>query len=438
MNIDGLIQDFLDSENLSESSKPIYENVLRFFGGFLRENDCKFETLSEFDIFRSLDIYIADRKIKYENTARFYISSVKDFFIFCDKRNFEKNKDLASLIGYRNTDNGFEDKVNIKINSLISTKTISTEKTGVEIDSNELKRLIDECDYIIDNFNSNDLEANIYNGKYTSYISALGAKILSYTGIKVGLLLSLKKECTKIDKFLVIENKKTKKSFSVQIPKRLYKQLVNYRDEIRNRLIQVKKINDNNDFFLIDFNGMPLTNKPFNNLIYEYIGQNKEMGSATARLSKRAIIDMMTAGMSIKIIKDLTGYGDKVLDYCKEKADEIKSVVKDPTHYVNQYLCKRDKENEYYRNIFNIDDAYIKYSISKRYNIEIEKINNKLQQLEDGRIYERTNAKMHGSFANNISQLKEMISDLLYKIEYGEDSRKEELGKEVRDLNFGR
>ncbi len=354
MDIDGLIKDFLVSENLSKSSKPIYENVLMVFGAFIRRNDLKFENLTDVDIFKSLDDYIVDRNIKYENTARLYISAVKEFFIFCDQKNTIKNKDLSGIFGYGNNTEGFEDKVNIKINSLISNKTISREKTGEEIDSDELETLVKECDIIIKNFKIEDLNANKTNGKYTRYISALGVKILAYTGIKVGLLLDLNIECISSESCLEVKNLKKKKCFSIQIPETLYNQLIFYRDEIRNRLIQLKKSDSQIDYLLIDFNGKEMSNKPFNELIFELIGSGKKMGHATAIISKRAIIDMMTAGMSVKIIQDLTGYGEKVLDYCKEKADEIKKEEKNPNQYVNKYLDKRSDENNYYRSIFNI------------------------------------------------------------------------------------
>ena len=72
------------------------------------------------------------------------------------------------------------------------------------------------------------------------------------------------------------------------------------------------------------------------------------MDSSTARISKRVIIDMISSGMSIKIIEDLTGYGDVVLGYCKEKVDEIKKEQKDPNKYIDKYLEKRNDENNYY------------------------------------------------------------------------------------------
>ena len=73
--------------------------------------------------------------------------------------------------------------------------------------------------------------------------------------------------------------------------------------------------------------------------------------------------------------------------------------------------------------------------ISDRYSAEILKINNKLNQLEKGRIYELTGAKMDGHLETNIGQLRESIYDLLYKIEYNKESTNEKISKELKKLN---
>lgn len=70
--------------------------------------------------------------------------------------------------------------------------------------------------------------------------------------------------------------------------------------------------------------------------------------------------------------------------------------------------------------------------VSDRYNAEILNIKNKLNQLEKGRIYELTGAKMDGSLTNNIEQLRESINDLLYKIEFNKESINEKISKEYR------
>jgi len=73
-------------------------------------------------------------------------------------------------------------------------------------------------------------------------------------------------------------------------------------------------------------------------------------------------------------------------------------------------------------------------SITKRYSFEIQDINNKLQQLESGRIYEFSRAQMDGYLATNISQLKKMFADLIWKLENDEKSRKDEMGEALREI----
>lgn len=77
-----------------------------------------------------------------------------------------------------------------------------------------------------------------------------------------------------------------------------------------------------------------------------------------------------------------------------------------------------------------------KVDVIKKYEHEILNIKNKLNQLENGKVYEITNAKMDGYLAKNIEQLRDMLADLLYKVEYGEESFGEELKREYRRLDF--
>ena len=58
-----------------------------------------------------------------------------------------------------------------------------------------------------------------------------------------------------------------------------------------------------------------------------------------------------------------------------------------------------------------------KLDITKQYSREIRDIGNKLNDLENNRVYELSGAKMDGSLATNAQQLKKMISELIYKID---------------------
>lgn len=70
-----------------------------------------------------------------------------------------------------------------------------------------------------------------------------------------------------------------------------------------------------------------------------------------------------------------------------------------------------------------------------KYSGEISKIKYKLDQLEKGRIYELTDAKMDGYLSTNIEQLRESINDLLYKIEFNKESDNERVSREFRKFN---
>lgn len=61
-------------------------------------------------------------------------------------------------------------------------------------------------------------------------------------------------------------------------------------------------------------------------------------------------------------------------------------------------------------------------NVTDRYNHELLEIKNKLSQLENGRIYELSNAQMDGYLSTNVKQLEKMIAELIYEIEYGKDS----------------
>jgi len=70
-----------------------------------------------------------------------------------------------------------------------------------------------------------------------------------------------------------------------------------------------------------------------------------------------------------------------------------------------------------------------KVDVTRRYRHEILNIKNKLQQLKDGKIYDLTGAKMDGYLSTNISQLEEMIDELIDKVEYCKKSTTEKLSE---------
>ena len=74
------------------------------------------------------------------------------------------------------------------------------------------------------------------------------------------------------------------------------------------------------------------------------------------------------------------------------------------------------------------------YSISDEYSHELNEIKYKLETMERGRVYELSGAKSDGYLATNVSQLRELINDLLNKIQNGREGTATELGNLMRSL----
>jgi len=70
-----------------------------------------------------------------------------------------------------------------------------------------------------------------------------------------------------------------------------------------------------------------------------------------------------------------------------------------------------------------------KVGIKNKYRSELMQIKNKLNQLEKGRVYDLTKAQMDGYLSTNIEQLRDMLEDLIYKIEYDKESIDEKVRK---------
>ena len=68
-------------------------------------------------------------------------------------------------------------------------------------------------------------------------------------------------------------------------------------------------------------------------------------------------------------------------------------------------------------------------SVEKDFSHELGEINNKLMQLENGRIYELSHVSGDGTLCTNAKQLRELIVDLLMKIEGKKPTFEEELSK---------
>ena len=74
------------------------------------------------------------------------------------------------------------------------------------------------------------------------------------------------------------------------------------------------------------------------------------------------------------------------------------------------------------------------YEIPKRYSHELGEIANKLDQLENGRVYELSRTTMDEYLATNIKQLRRMIAELLDKIQNDEQGTSERISEMINQL----
>lgn len=71
--------------------------------------------------------------------------------------------------------------------------------------------------------------------------------------------------------------------------------------------------------------------------------------------------------------------------------------------------------------------------ITKKYSLEIERVNYILRQLKSGRYYESTNIPQDGYLNTHLNKLTDELNGLVKKIEYGLDSDEEKLTKEFSE-----
>lgn len=76
------------------------------------------------------------------------------------------------------------------------------------------------------------------------------------------------------------------------------------------------------------------------------------------------------------------------------------------------------------------------YEISERYKAELLDIRNKLNQMERGRVYELSRAQMDGRLDTNINQLRDMLNDLLWKIQNDGQSQDEKIRESLTQIGF--
>lgn len=83
-----------------------------------------------------------------------------------------------------------------------------------------------------------------------------------------------------------------------------------------------------------------------------------------------------------------------------------------------------------------MEDRKLNYKISERCGHELNEIANKLNQIENGRVYELSRAQSDGYLATNVGQLRDKVNELLNKIQNGAESTDERIASIMKSTKL--
>ena len=300
-----LIEEFL---NEYEQPRTIlgYRRKIMVFAEFLKQKmslvEKNYETLlrglDRDTICRSVNYYINDYHIKFRITAQNYFTVISLFFKYIDKNHGITNQTFINSNEYERLKNTVD-------------KIIQALKEGEgkePISEKEFEKLRIYCDYVLNNFNSET--------QYMVFCSAIIIKITMFIGLKSNV----------IDRITVDSHDETRlklrvNGYTMRLPDVLAQQLIKYR-QVRKT---IKPYSDEAPLFLTKA-GKILKNK--NNEKYcsmlEPLNHQK-----SESVAKRAIINMLSSGVTSDMIVDLTGFSERVCQECMEDLKENKDIWAD-------------------------------------------------------------------------------------------------------------
>lgn len=295
----------LIEEFLNEYDKPRtimgYRRKIMVFAEFLKLKmslvEKNYETLlrsiDKDAICRSVNYYINDYHIKFRITAENYFTVVSLFFKYIDKNYSITNQTFINSNAYENLKN--------KVNQII--QTLKKGRGKEPLSENEFEKLRVYCDYVIDNFNPET--------QYMAFCSAMIIKLTMFIGLKSNV----------IDKITVASHDKIKlklrvNGYTIRLPDTLAQQLEKYR-QVRKT---VKPYSSDSPLFLNSV-GKMLNNKNSEKYYSMLEPLNHQKSESIA---KKAIINMLSSGVTSDVIKDLTGFTEKVCQECMEVLKEGK------------------------------------------------------------------------------------------------------------------
>lgn len=331
MEFQALVKSYLnhcaERSQLAKRSLERYSYLLEVFRDFLIiENRIVGATLESYlngitpeEIFRSLEYYISrnsvgngNKPVKSEDTARLYVSVVKEFFKYQNMIGTIQSSALIHSFGLREDDtNSFTHKYNAYLAYLHKTEMISGCNEDKILTEEEVFELISCCN---ENLNLAELE-RLANNKdaYNRVIKALAVKLILLTGVKVTpTIKAIKKKDLDLQKGTLNIG-----IYPIHLPFHLRLQFQDY--------MKICRCKADSDPLFLFYNNEPI--KEPNELVSFFSYRTKI--SSIKSLAKYAIVEMIDAGLDKDTILEFTRYGNDVYKASKEIAelDRIESRV---------------------------------------------------------------------------------------------------------------
>uniref|UniRef100_UPI0030F4A1A6 hypothetical protein n=1 Tax=Priestia megaterium TaxID=1404 RepID=UPI0030F4A1A6 len=261
----------------------------------------------------SMEYYVETRSIKGAESARLYISVMREFLKYINKKEDIKN----TLIESFSYDADYEDSFSYMVRKKIEELGLKESESLGHINFSSFEKLVEECNTIIDKASTESVfKLHKPNAKYYSeyryFTSALIVKLILFSGVKFQVIPTIKNQDLNFDHNTIKIN-----NYIIHLPTKLSDQFKKYK-EIK------QKISPNTDSFFIEYNGEAfIRNGDVGNILKIATGKSDKKGStSTISMSKFAIINMIRKGINQYTIKKFTGYKDKVILDCQEIVDK--------------------------------------------------------------------------------------------------------------------
>ncbi|MEK4247607.1 hypothetical protein MKZ20_20225 [Psychrobacillus sp. FSL K6-2684] len=300
-----------------EDKPYAYSNHVKAFNKYIEHKGITEDNLIVFlqgirakDIVDSLNYYIEKNNITSKDTALRYSSAIKEYLYYALDSGKVNNSELMKELELATFK---ESSYRYKMNNFIAKHELLKEREGFEIPSDEeVRELIKQCNSLLES-DEEYLKAQNNQKYFNKFRSALIIKLILLTGVPYRTINSIKCTDLNINNSTILIN-----SFEIRLPKILK---LNFEKYMR----LSNEINLNRDKLFIEFNGnsMSVQTAAVYGFMKSIIGRGDLNG-----VVKYTIIKMIEEGISERVIKQVTGVEDTIINDCHLKVYGDKKAIR--------------------------------------------------------------------------------------------------------------